>query len=97
MVDRIEFGQRMKECREEARISVGEMSLLLNCGQDYIGKLERGDRLPSLRKLCTIAEATNTSLDYLLYGNENGAGSIESDFLEEIIRIVEEYMKWKKQ
>lgn len=56
---------RLKELREERRLSQDGLALKLNVSQSTISAYEVGDRTPDLETLIAIAQFFNVSLDYL--------------------------------
>ncbi|MBR5547894.1 MAG: helix-turn-helix transcriptional regulator [Clostridia bacterium] len=60
------LGQRIKVARQKCGFSQAELARLLNCTQAALSQYERGVREPSLGDLGNIANALNTSTDYLL-------------------------------
>ncbi|MGA8140023.1 MAG: helix-turn-helix transcriptional regulator [Desulfobaccales bacterium] len=59
------FGNRLREMRNEKRLS--QEALAFACGLDrtYIGGIERGERNPSLINIHKIAEALGVSVKEL--------------------------------
>lgn len=56
---------RLKELRDERRLSQGGLALKLNLSQSTISAYEVGDRTPDLETLIDIAQFFGVSLDYL--------------------------------
>lgn len=56
---------RLKELREEQRLSQAGLALKLNVSQSTISAYEVGERTPDLETLVAIANFFNISLDYL--------------------------------
>ena len=56
---------RLKELREEQRLSQEGFAMKLNLSQSSISAYEVGDRTPDLKILTTIAQFFGVSLDYL--------------------------------
>lgn len=56
---------RLKELREERRLSQDGLALKLNVSQSTISAYEVGDRTPDLETLIAIAQFFGVSLDYL--------------------------------
>ncbi len=53
------LGQRIAELRKTARLTQFELAEAANIGNDFVSRIERGDRTPSLKVLEQIAEALN--------------------------------------
>ncbi len=56
---KIEIGSRLKKMRMEKSLTQKELAAMVSGGLDYtyIGKIERGEQLPSLKILIRISEA----------------------------------------
>lgn len=57
---------RLRELREERRLSQDGLALKLNVSQSTISAYEVGDRTPDLETLIAIARLFGVSLDYLV-------------------------------
>ncbi|MDA2934831.1 helix-turn-helix domain-containing protein [Acidobacteria bacterium AH-259-D05] len=55
------IGQRIREARKEKGISQEQLAERSNLSHTYVGRLERGEKQPSLDTLVTIAEAVQVS------------------------------------
>jgi len=60
------IGQRLKELREEKKLTKRDMAKLLNIHETSYGKYELDSREPSLDMLKKIASYFNVSIDYLM-------------------------------
>ena len=59
------IGKRMRELREERKLSQSEIARLCGSNQSTIGKMERGDTAPSVSLLIWWSDYFDVSLDYL--------------------------------
>ncbi|MBI2252694.1 MAG: helix-turn-helix transcriptional regulator [Armatimonadetes bacterium] len=66
-----EIGAKIKRIRQEAGLTQEELSDLTNVHYSYIGKIERGDVVPSLKLLITIANNLNVNLIYFFQIEKN--------------------------
>ena len=57
---------RLKNLREERKISQQKLAIELNVSQASISKYEKGLAEPDIPLLCTIAEFFHVSVDYLI-------------------------------
>lgn len=57
--------QRLKDLREDAKLSQYEVALIINTSQQYYGKYERGVRPMPIDRYIVLAKYYNVSLDYL--------------------------------
>ncbi len=60
------FAQRIKELRIENNLNQNKLAELCGVKQSCISKWERGETLPDIDLLITIAETLHVSTDYLL-------------------------------
>jgi transcriptional regulator with XRE-family HTH domain len=63
---KVEVGKRLKRLRTERGITQKELAARVRGGLDYtyIGKIERGEQLPSLKILIKISEALTLPIGY---------------------------------
>ena len=50
------LGQRIRAARKAKRMSQEDLALEADIAMNYVGGIERGERNPSLRVLCSIAK-----------------------------------------
>lgn len=62
----MEFGDRLKELREESRLTRGDLSDRLKVSYSTVSKYETNVRFPDKETLVFLADFFNVSLDYLL-------------------------------
>ncbi|MDP3112659.1 MAG: helix-turn-helix transcriptional regulator [Thermodesulfovibrionales bacterium] len=60
------IGQRIKEARKKRKLTQEKFAELCGLSTDYIGKIERGKQLPTLKTLYQITKILNASLAYIL-------------------------------
>lgn len=60
-----EIGLRIKKLRQEAGLTQEELAEMIQVHNTYIGKIERGHIIPSLKLLIAIANKLNVNLIYL--------------------------------
>ena len=70
MINKVNFGLRLKQLRERKRLSQIELANILEVSNGSISKLERNERQPDYETLEKIADFFNTSIDYLLGRSE---------------------------
>lgn len=68
MFDSKGFGERLKECRKERKISQEKLSELSRISIQTISSYETGHSSPILENIYDICLVLNVSLDYLVYG-----------------------------
>ena len=60
------FAQRIKELRKENKLNQQKFAELCQVKQSCISKWERGETIPDIEMLISIAETFGVSTDYLL-------------------------------
>ena len=63
-------GKRIKEIRKARGLTVEQLAERLELSTSYIGLVERGCRVLSLRKMVEFCEFVKASLDYVVLGVE---------------------------
>lgn len=53
----IKLKENIKKYREALNLSQEKLSEIANISQDYVSLIERGKRIPSIKRLCMIAKA----------------------------------------
>ncbi|MGV3007239.1 helix-turn-helix domain-containing protein [Streptococcus pluranimalium] len=70
--------ERLKELRQNAKLTQKELAKAINTSQQNIGFYEKGVRKPKHETLTTLAKFFDVSIDYLL-GNTNKKNSTDID------------------
>ena len=65
------FPQRLRELRQRRKLSRCVVSELCGLNRDAVRRYERGEALPSLPALISIADFFGVSLDYLCGRSDN--------------------------
>lgn len=71
-----EIGQRMRELRENARLSQMEIAKLCGTNQTTIARMEAGKTAPSVKILVWWADYFNVSMDYLTCRTDQPQGKL---------------------
>lgn len=72
-MDKAELGKRVREARNAAGLTQEVLAEKADIGIMYLGEIERGVKMPSLKIFIKLIEALNISADYLLR-NEVSSG-----------------------
>lgn len=64
------LGKRLKNAREERKLSQGELGKLTKIHPQHISRYENNRAIPSSDKLGTIAMALQVSTDYLIFDGQ---------------------------
>lgn len=67
----VELGKKIRELRKQKGYTQAELAELVDLSNNFIGYLERGKQLPSLKTLEKIAQALDITIGYLFYSIEN--------------------------
>jgi transcriptional regulator with XRE-family HTH domain len=65
-MDSENLGKRIREARMEKHYTQQQLAELAGIGQMYLGELERGTKMPSLKSFIRIIETLDVSADYVL-------------------------------
>ena len=60
------FGEKLKEARQNAKMSQEELSIKLNVSRSAVAKWETDKGLPDIQNLKSISSVLDVSIDYLL-------------------------------
>ena len=71
-----EIGQRMRELRENARLSQMEIAKLCRTNQTTIARMEAGKTAPSVKILVWWANYFNVSMDYMTCRTDQPEGTL---------------------
>lgn len=74
------IGQNVRRFRKAAHLTQAQAAERLNLSLLHYGRLERGERQPSLKQLAAISDMLNTSLESLLKGCMIGNGKFLAAF-----------------
>ncbi len=65
-IDYAKLGQKIKEIRLKSGLTQDNLAEMVNCNTSHISNIENNHTKVSLNVLLAIANALNTSIDYLL-------------------------------
>ena len=60
------LGKRIREARIKKQYTQQQLAEMANIGQMYLGEIERGSKMPSLKSFIKIIEHLEVSADYIL-------------------------------
>ena len=81
------FGSRVAAIRKEKQLSQSELGKRAGISGDIVGKYERGDAMPSIDIAKRMADAFETSLDYLVGNAEEKLDKATLDRVLEINKL----------
>lgn len=65
-MDKVELGVKIRETRKRYGYTQEKLSEMAGIGTMYLGEIERGKKMPSLKIFIRILEALDVSADYIL-------------------------------
>ena len=65
-----DFGLRIKNIRENMKMTKEEFAKLIGFSGQYLGLVEHGKNYLSIEKLKVLCDLTNLSADYILFGKD---------------------------
>ena len=76
-LNEVEFGLRIRKLRHLKGITQEKLAEELSITLSHMGKLENGDRKPSIDIVIQVAKHFGVSLDYLVFGYEHKVETAE--------------------
>lgn len=89
-IDYVALGKRIREKRIEKNFTQEQLGEICDLSAAHIGHIERGTRILSVEVLFNIAQALNTSIDFLLFDSVS-----DNNILASIVPIIENADKTK--
>jgi len=65
-MDTVMLGKRIREARRAKKMTQEQLAEAAEISQYYLGEIERGDKIPSLKVFVDISDALEVSTDSLL-------------------------------
>lgn len=93
-IDYRELGLRIKQIRQSQNLTQDNLAEMVSCNTSHISNIENNHTKVSLNVLLAIANALNTSIDYLL-SNQYENTSLALD--NEILRAIKDCDNAKKE
>ena len=85
------FGKRLKQLRKQKRWTQKELAAMVNIGFSQFNKYECGLHIPPAEKLIELARLLDTSVDYLLSGDDTEDSSLHNTRLIKRFRELEQF------
>lgn len=76
------IGSRIKDARNKRGMTQDALAAKVGITQNYLGSIERGDKLPKLATFIKLANALQVSSDDLLMDVLDVSGKIKATYLE---------------
>lgn len=85
-------GARIKELRDNQKMKQADLAAVLHVSRNYVGMIEKGERIPGVSIYVAIADYFDVTLDYLLTGRSNEVLRtklrVAMDLLRQVERII---------
>ena len=65
-MDEVSLGKKIREARLKKQYTQAKLAEAAGIGEMYLGEIERGTKMPSLRIFITLINALDVSADYIL-------------------------------
>ena len=65
-MDKLTMGGRIKEARKNRGLTQDQLAECLDISVEFVGQIERGQKLPSMQVFIKLIEVLSVSADYLL-------------------------------
>ena len=97
-IDNISFGKNIRQKRKEQNITLGKLAEKCNMSENFLGNIERGTDIPSLKSFLKICNALNINADNLLFESlsiytKNTSESYQLKIAKEITNLSSEQQK----
>ena len=86
-----DFGARLKTLRKQKKWTQKELAAKVDIGFSQFNKYECGLYVPPAEKLILLAELLDTTIDYLLTGNDEVGSPVHSIRLAERFKALEKF------
>ena len=87
-MDKYSVGERIKEVRLKAGFTQQELAQKAGVSNVYLGEIERGLKMPSLKSFVNIIQALDVSADYIFRGELNSGKTYVFDELIEKLQAL---------
>ena len=85
-VDRYSIGKNLRQCRLAKKMRQEDLAEKTNLSPNYIGMLERGEKLPALDTFIDILNALDASADVVLADVLNARYDIKTSLISEKVQ-----------
>jgi transcriptional regulator with XRE-family HTH domain len=85
------FGQRIKKLRKERSWTQKDLASKLDVPFSVLNKYESGINVPPIEKLIALADALQTSVDYLLTGSHADNNPVYNNRLLERLQVIQHF------
>lgn len=87
-MDKVSLGKRIREARNKKGYTQEVLAEKADIGNTYLGEIERGAKMPSLKVFIKIVEALEVSADYILrYEISHGERYVFDEITEKLTEL----------
>ena len=79
------FGRRLREQRKAKDLTIDQLAEMIGISPNYLGDVERGHKLPSMKTTICIINTLDISADILLRDDVNKAGYIADEEVSQML------------
>ena len=90
MIDIKKIGEIIRTERKCQLLTIEKLAEKADITDNFLGKIERGEGMPSLQTICNIACALNVGIDYLIGNVEHNAEYKYINSLMELNNLTDE-------
>lgn len=84
-MDKVALGQNIRAARKMRKMTLEGLAEQIDIGRVYLGEIERGKKLPSMKVFINLVEVLGVSADYLLQNEVTSGKDYVLDPLSERI------------
>ena len=89
------FGQRLREQRLKHHLTLEQVAEKADLSANYIGMVERGEKIPSLESFISIVNALGVSADMVLHDVLETGYEVKSSLLNDKLRNLSKHDREK--
>ena len=87
MIDMKTIGANIRKERKKQRLTIEQLAEKAGITENFLGKIERGDGVPSLPTIDSIACALNVSIDFLKGDTNYNADYLLANIVSEVNQL----------
>lgn len=93
-MDKVELGKKLREARNKAGLTQEALAEKADIGVMYLGEIERGVKMPSMKIFIKIISTLNISADYVLRDElPSGREYVLDDVTEKLSKLTPQQRK----
>lgn len=93
-MDKVELGKKLREARNKASLTQEALAEKAEIGVMYLGEIERGIKMPSMKSFIKIIIALDISADYVLRDElPSGREYVLDDVTEKLSKLTPQQRK----